>query len=281
MLFTIFHLFAPHQKNNHRPKILHTASLLTLFGILIMAQSALTILTVKKPKILGYATNISSEKLISLTNSQRLNNNEKPLTTNDKLNQAALAKAKNMFVNNYWAHTSPEGIEPWFFISQADYRYKHAGENLAKDFSNSQQVVSAWMASPSHKKNILDQRFEDIGIAVVNGVLNGQETTLIVQMFGTNATPEQAPQIGSGKFLSQAYASEGSPQNIEVVLPTFTLSKIISLSFIILLLITLSLDWFFVWQKRLVRISGKNWAHLTFLIAILVTVIIIKHGIVL
>lgn len=281
MLSTIFHLFAPHPKNNHKPKILHLNSLLVLLGVLIMAQSAISMLSELQPKILGLSTNINPENIITLTNSQRLQNDLKPLITSDKLNQAALAKASDMFANNYWSHTSPSGMEPWYFISQADYQYKHAGENLARDFNNSKEVISAWMASPTHRKNILDPRFENIGVAVVSGLINGQETTLIVQMFGTQSTSNPASILGSADFVAKAYASQDVPTSLNTSISPFTLSKVVSLSFIILLLITLGLDWFFVWQKRLVRLSGKSWAHITFFISILVAAIIIKHGVIL
>ena len=281
MLSTTFHLFVPHHKNNHKPKILHTNSLLSLLGVLIMAQSVIGMFSVLRPRIIGLATNIDPDKIIILTNNQRLQNDQDPLTTNNKLNQAALAKATDMFANNYWSHTSPDGTEPWYFISQADYQYKHAGENLARDFENSTEVVSAWMASPSHNKNILDSRFQNIGVAVVNGIINGKETTLVVQMFGTESSQEQASILGSADFVAKAYASQDISSSLSTTMSSFTLSKVISLSFIILLLITLGLDWFFVWQKKLVRISGKSWAHITFFIAILVVAIIIKHGVVL
>jgi hypothetical protein len=281
MLSTSFRLFVPHHKNNHRSKILHTNSLLVLIGVLVMAQSFIGILSALKPKILGFATNVDPEQIVILTNNQRLQNNQGPLSVSNKLNQAALAKASNMFIDNYWSHASPSGTEPWYFISESDYQYKYAGENLARDFENSSEVVSAWMASPTHRRNVLDPRFEDIGIAVVNGTLNGQETTLIVQMFGSPSSSEQTSLLGPAEFIGKAYASQGtSGTKLDTNLSSFVMSKIISLSFIILLLITLGLDWFFVWQKKLVRISGKSWAHITFFVSILVVAIIIKHGVV-
>jgi len=245
-----------------------------------MAQSIISFLSSSQPKILGFATNIDPNKIITLTNDQRLQDNLEPLLLSDKLNQAALAKASDMFVNNYWSHTSPTGTEPWYFISQADYQYQHAGENLARDFEDSMDVVNAWMASPTHKKNILDSRFENIGVAVMNGVINGKETTLVVQMFGTLSS-SQTPVLGSADFISKAYADQSSSSNLGVNISTFTASKAVSLSFIMLLLVTLGLDWFFVWQRKLVRISGKSWAHTTFFIAILIVVIIIKQGVIL
>lgn len=131
------------------------------------------------------------------------------------MSQAAAAKAKHMFLNNYWAHTAPDGTTPWDFINGAGYVYSVAGENLAKNFSNSQGVVGAWMNSSSHRENILRSQYADIGFAVVNGVLNGEETTLVVQMFGKNVGTTIAQKEETAKeeaetliAVSQAQAEE-------------------------------------------------------------------------
>jgi hypothetical protein len=65
-----------------------------------------------------------------------------------------------------------------------NYNYTYAGENLAMNFSEAEDALSAWLASPTHRDNILSQNYEDIGVAVVVGEINGTETTLVVQLFG-------------------------------------------------------------------------------------------------
>ncbi len=89
-----------------------------------------------------------------------------------------------MVENNYFEHFSPSGTTPWDFIESAGYNYQLAGENLAMDFSTNEGVNRAWLNSPSHAKNILNPDFKNIGVAVIEGQLEGHETTLIVQMFG-------------------------------------------------------------------------------------------------
>ncbi|MCG2685812.1 CAP domain-containing protein, partial [Candidatus Parcubacteria bacterium] len=88
----------------------------------------------------------------------------------------------------------------WYFIVGVGYDYLYAGENLAKDFSHSSGVVDAWMNSPTHRENLVNPRYEDIGLAVVNGTLNGVETTLVVQMFGRKKVSAQLaavePELG-------------------------------------------------------------------------------------
>jgi len=274
-------LFVPHHKNNHKPKVLHRPSLVALLGLFIMVQSAISFFTSFNPQVLGYASFIKADKLIELTNKERLQSGKPILRNNQLLSEAALAKAQDMFENNYWAHVSPGGKEPWFFVTKNGFEYKHAGENLARDFSNPQAVVSAWMASSAHQKNILDPKFTQIGIAVVDGYLNGVDTTIVVQFFATPLNSDASfTQILSDRVVNQVHAQESS-QNSSLKMSPFYLSKIVSLSFVILLITALALDWFFLWRKKLVRLSGKTWAHLTFFMVIIAIVFIIKQGVVL
>jgi hypothetical protein len=137
------------------------------------------------PSILGFATNIYIEKLFADTNNERVSHGLKSLTLNSALSRAAQKKAEDMFADDYWAHVAPDGTTPWDFINREGYKYIYAGENLARDFNDSDAVVTAWMNSPSHRENLLRNDYEEIGFAVVNGKLNGSDTTLVVQMFGT------------------------------------------------------------------------------------------------
>ena len=101
------------------------------------------------------------------------------------LTKAAALKADDMFSDNYWAHFAPDGTSPWYFYGKVGYSYTWAGENLARDFQTSAGVVAGWMASTAgHKENILNSNFTEVGVAVKNGVLQGEETTLVVQLFG-------------------------------------------------------------------------------------------------
>lgn len=134
--------------------------------------------------ILGYATNITVDQVVAQTNQQRSAVGLAPLQFSGVLSSAAQAKAQDMFSNNYWAHVSPSGKQPWDFIREAGYSYQAAGENLARDFYQTDTMMGAWMASPTHKANIVNTKYSQIGVAVVNGTLEGTETTLVVQMFG-------------------------------------------------------------------------------------------------
>ena len=92
-----------------------------------------------------------------------------------------------MFAKNYWAHVSPDGTTPWVFIKSAGYSYVYAGENLARGYNTSQDVVTAWMASPEHKQNMLSSNYQNVGFAIVTGNLTGEDTVLVVEMFGSTA----------------------------------------------------------------------------------------------
>jgi uncharacterized protein YkwD len=128
---------------------------------------------------------IIASKLIELSNDNRADESIGDLTENALLVKAAQAKANDMAARGYFAHTTPDGKEPWHFISAAGYDYLTAGENLAMNFSDSEDVVRAWMRSPSHKENILNSRFTEIGIATAKGEYEGKETIFVVQMFGS------------------------------------------------------------------------------------------------
>lgn len=194
---TIFHLFHPQRSNNHRPRILHPESMLSIVGI-ALGFSLFIIFSGhfnnRLGHVLGYASNITSTDVITQTNTERAKGGLAPLQYNEKLAQAATAKANDMFAKQYWAHVSPQGVQPWAWITGAGYAYTAAGENLARDFMDTPDMMAAWMASPTHAANIMNARYEEIGVAVVNGNLEGIDTTLVVQMFGR---PTAAPIVAT------------------------------------------------------------------------------------
>lgn len=179
-------LFKPrHKKRSHATSILA----LVFSNMLVLTILILNNLPVTRggAKILGFATNVTLVDLFDQTNLERENLGLKKLKYNPVLEQAAKKKASDMFANNYWAHVSPSGTPPWDFFEEVDYKYLYAGENLAKDFDKTQNLIKAWMNSPTHRENIVNSNYTEIGFAVVNGNLSGEDTTLVVQMF---AKPE-------------------------------------------------------------------------------------------
>lgn len=131
-------------------------------------------------------TDTTSSTILNLTNNSRSINNLKSLSENEALKKAAYNKAQDMFKNQYFEHTSPQGKTPWEFINNSGYDYAYAGENLAIDFDNIESTHTAWMGSPAHKANILNPNYSEIGVASVSGLYNGKTTTITVEMFGAS-----------------------------------------------------------------------------------------------
>jgi hypothetical protein len=179
--------FIPTQQNKYKPYLLRKIALVAYSVLLIFVNSFGGIFGINQVQ----ASNITPSNIIELTNQERAANGLNTLRENSKLAAAALAKANNMFEVQYWDHFGPNGETPWQFIRAEGYNYVYAGENLAKGFQTAEGVHEAWMASPTHAANIMSTNYKDIGVAVVQGVLLGKETTLVVQMFG-NLTTEVA-----------------------------------------------------------------------------------------
>lgn len=122
-----------------------------------------------------------------LTNNARAQNNLSQLKDNALLTKAAQAKANDMAAKGYFAHISPDGSQPWDWISRAGYKYVYAGENLAVNFTDSDQVVNAWLASPTHRFNILRPQYTEIGIATSTGYYKGRPAVFVVEEFASPA----------------------------------------------------------------------------------------------
>jgi hypothetical protein len=166
-------------------------------GLAIVTAPAAVKVARAQGNVLAYATgSITPSELLTLTNQERATNGLPALHMDSRLNASAQAKAQNMFAENYWAHVSPSGIQPWYWFTQAGYNYQYAGENLAKDFDTSAGAMAGWINSPGHLANILNPNYVDVGFAVVNGTLVGGQTTLVVAHYGktvASAAPVAVP----------------------------------------------------------------------------------------
>lgn len=205
-------LFLP--KKNRRSKILSIKALLIVNVVLVsIVFLRLFSTNVKDFNILGFATDIRSTELFNETNLQRQKAGLGNLTYSKVLEQAAQKKANDMFSQNYWAHVAPNGKTPWDFILGENYKYTYAGENLAKDFQKSSSVVKAWMNSTTHRDNLLNSNYTQVGFAVVNGTLLGKETTVVVQMFGTPYG--QVASLNNNKESAETPVTENSQVKIK------------------------------------------------------------------
>lgn len=273
------HFFIPSETNNFKAKLLHL-DFLTFYLFLAISFGLLyskTVLSVfYQGAVLGATTDITAEKLFELTNKERIKYGLLPLKYNQTLANAAYEKAQNMLKLNYWSHYAPDGTTPWDFFMSSGYKYKYAGENLAKDFALDEVIVAAWMDSKTHKENILRKEYEEIGFAVVDGYLNSHQTTLVVQMFG--APLEKKIQPVSIKLENTTSPVLGNTKNYQPLINLKKISQNYTVIFLIILLIILFLDLFFACKYRVVRITGKHLAHFIFIMAILLSVFIIGKG---
>jgi hypothetical protein len=267
------HYFTPHHSNNYRARFLHGSYIITYIVLLLFVQTGTHWINDYNPNILGYATDITVDKIVQLVNEQRAKNNLDPLTVSTELSTAATAKAADMFKNNYWAHVSPTGTTPWQFITGSGYKYIYAGENLAKNFNASQEVVDAWMNSPTHRANLLKPEYKEIGMAVVNGKLQGDETTLVVQEFGSRSV-EIAHQTSEQPIKPQVnpkYQGTSDQNNIGTssILSTFRINKKLSIYLAEFLLGILCIDALYMWKFKATRVSGHTLAHIIFILALI------------
>jgi hypothetical protein len=289
-----YHLFIPNEKNNYKAKSLQTDFLFIYLFIAILLN--FTFKKINLVNVLGFATDITINKLYQLTNLEREKRGLPDLSYSEKLSQAAYQKAQDMFTKNYWAHYAPDGKTPWDFILSSGYTYEYAGENLAKNFLFSDGVVTAWMNSPTHRDNILKKEYTDVGFAIVNGVLNGEETTLVVQMFGKPlykniAKEEKPPEVIKTKNEintpnlnpEKTYVNSQKPavlskntKNIFSDISKFIFS--INFVFLSFLLVALFFDFYFAEKFNLLRIEGKNLAHFIFIFFVLLGLLIISKG---
>jgi hypothetical protein len=144
--------------------------------------------------------------LDDLTNQERQSQNLPVLTVNPLLTQAAQMKANDMATNSYFAHTSPRGLTPWYWLEQVGYNYQYAGENLAINFTDSQDVTNAWMASPTHKANIVKENYTEVGTGVATGMYQGQEAVFVVQDYA-NPLPITTPTVSINTVVKTAPAN--------------------------------------------------------------------------
>ena len=175
----------PHKKNGYRPHLIRRYGLVATIFVIIGLQLGFNGATTGN--VLGHESDITINSLLAQTNQSRVQAGETPLKLNDKLDQAAYLKAQDMFAKQYWAHNAPDGTEPWKWLGDVGYNYNEAGENLAKNFTSTGAIMTAWLNSPEHKANILKSDYQDVGFAVVSGELAGQPTSLVVALYGLSA----------------------------------------------------------------------------------------------
>jgi len=183
-------LLIPNKNNHYRPFFLKTGflSVIVLFTIIgNILFSAFGML-----KISAY---IDFDSIYTLHNTERLNNSLKELQVNQLLINSATNKAEAMLASDCWSHYCPDGKSPWDFFKASGYEYIYAGENLGEGFNSNDALMSAWMNSPTHRSNILNGEFDEIGIGFAKGDFQGIKDNIIVVVHFGKSDSNQANTI--------------------------------------------------------------------------------------
>lgn len=215
-------MFIPHAANQYRPHLIRRYGLIVLLVLVAGIQAGYNVSATGS--VLGIKTPITTPELLADTNKERGNSGLRPLKMNARLTEAAQLKARDMVRQQYWAHVAPDGTTPWLWLAKAGYSYASAGENLAKNFTSSEATVTAWMASPEHRDNILSTQYDEVGFAVIDGVLNDKPTTLIVALYGqpTDAAAVAGAQTSSRQEVAATDGTIGIMTRLAIGLESMT-----------------------------------------------------------
>ncbi len=230
--------FIPHAGNNYQPKSLHPKRLLFHAASVIVVKAMLFLLVFFYPITAWMTPDVSAEegrKIIALTNTLRKSLSLNALTENQKLNQAAAQKVEDMFINQYFAHVSPQNHDLEYFLKLATYKnYIVVGENLAMGYDNAEDVMTAWENSPTHYSNLVDPNFKEIGVALAGGSYLKKDTVFGAQYFGLTQTEttvavnktETKPVIDNTyKPGDKAVLSEKTEPVVSIIKPTLVVKE--------------------------------------------------------
>ena len=184
--------FIPHESNDHRPHALRTKTAAFLAGAIFVVE----VLFVFQGSFLAPVSKlfglVLSNVLIDQTNEKRIEMTLPALRVSPVLEQAAREKAEDMAKKGYFAHTSPEGLKPWYWFQKNGYAFTYAGENLAVNFLDSRDVTEAWMNCWFNRENFLNGIYAEMGIGPAPAIYQGRETLFVVQLFGKPAAAKSA-----------------------------------------------------------------------------------------
>ncbi|MDO8561849.1 MAG: CAP domain-containing protein [bacterium] len=191
------HYLIPHAGNRYKPGVFLKESVMAIVLVLFLVEGVYVFATPLLIQKTGFTAAVLPAALTDLTNHDRIASGNSILTQDPLLAQAAQKKADDMAAKSYFAHVSPDGKTPWYWLDSVGYTYSYAGENLAVNFTDSMDVETAWMNSPEHHANIVKPEYTRVGIGTSQGTYKGEATTFVVQLFATPAYAETAPVVAS------------------------------------------------------------------------------------
>jgi uncharacterized protein YkwD len=135
------------------------------------------------------------QSMIVQINALRAAHDLGPLTANPALFESASLHCRQMLAGGYFGHQAPDGrnfgVRLEAFYPPRGFGYYEVGENLfwTVRAASSSRIVEAWMASPSHRANLLSADWRQVGIAAVQapsapGVYDGRGVTVVTVDFG-------------------------------------------------------------------------------------------------
>jgi len=195
--------FIPHHENEHRPHLLRGQAIQGIVTLVILIEMIFFLSPVLGQRNTRWLAAVIPDVMSELTNNERQAQNLPVLVVNPVLNQAAQAKAVDMATKGYFAHISPEGKNPWYWLDSAGYKYEYAGENLAVNFSDSADVTRAWMESPTHRENIVRGNYTEVGTGVATGIYKGKEAIFVAQVYANplpNSSADSVQNIPEEEF---------------------------------------------------------------------------------
>ncbi len=215
----INNLFLPNRNNNHTPFLLHRNAMVIYIIVILSFNTLIPNLGIGR-----IGADITLQDLLFSHNEERAKSGLPPLKLNTTLSTSATNKASTMLQTNCWSHYCPPDKEPWDYFKEAGYNYQHAGENLAEGFTNIDSVIDAWMNSPTHRENVLNGDFEEVGFGFAYGDYQGKSNNIIIAVhFGTKFKPKQIVQNSEPNVLQQQTEDVSVNQNTE---PLVTIDSI-------------------------------------------------------
>ncbi len=143
---------------------------------------------------------LTREGIIEETNLHREKEGIPTLSENENLNRVAQIKLDDMFDEQYFAHISPSGEGVSDISKEVGYDYIRIGDNLAKgNYRDDEEVVQDWMDSEGHRRNIMEERYNEIGVATKKDFHEEREVWIAVQVFGMHSSV--CPEIEESLFL--------------------------------------------------------------------------------
>ncbi len=191
----LHNFFIPHEGNDYHPHILHTKRAFfysTAFLITKIIVVGFALLLPAQVFVIPDVLQQQQSEIVALTNQVRESRGVQVLEQEGKLFTSSQHKADDMGLHSYFSHTSPNGEKLADFLIKSGYDYEAAGENLAVGFSSAEELIDAWIASPTHYNNLIDTDFQEFGVGLTAGSYEGHPVVYVASHFGS---PKSLPEV--------------------------------------------------------------------------------------